>query len=189
MNKLDFLHRFQLRHLTTSLHQFKHTSSTKDAAVLVALIEENQQLSVILTKRASHLKHHAGQISFPGGKVEESDNSLTETALREANEEIGLLPSKVNVLGSLKPYQTITGYNVTPIVALVENDALFQIDKNEVAELFTVPLIHFVDTTNHTRIPTYHKGNKYHVYFMPFQHHNIWGATAAMLADLVAHID
>ncbi|NMP33190.1 CoA pyrophosphatase [Thalassotalea sp. M1531] len=189
MDKGTFVRKFKLHTLEASLHEFRYPRSVKEAAVLIPLIEVNRQLSVILTRRATHLKHHAGQISFPGGKVEPSDLSATDTALREAEEEIGLVQAHVQTLGQLKPYHTITGYNVIPIVGLVDNQTSFNIDENEVAEMFTVPLSHFIDKDNHTKVATYHKGNKHHVYFMPYQNHNIWGATAAMLADLVAHID
>ena len=192
MDKQNFLQKFQYQTLETPQHRFVFPHQLKQAAVLIPLIEQAGELSVLLTKRASHLKHHAGQISFPGGKVEASDSSRADTALREAEEEIGLARRHVNILGQLKDYHTITGYNVTPIVAMVnvplDLNIDLTIDSNEVAEVFTVPLSHFIDTNNHTKVATYHRGNKHFVYFMPYQHHQIWGATATILADLAAHL-
>ena len=189
MTKNEFLKRFQLRTLLDSTHQYRHHQSLKQAAVLVPLIEKENTLKVVLTKRASHLKHHAGQISFPGGKVEESDLDIIATALREANEEIGVLPEHISVVGKLHPYQTITGFVVTPIVAFLDKRASFNVDVNEVAEIFDVPLYHFLDTSNHQTLDVHHKGKAHQVNFMPYRHYNIWGATAAMLKDLALHLD
>ena len=196
MNKQDFVQKFQLQPLEPPTHRFVFPRQLKEAAVLIALhvetsedkAHQSDELSVVLTKRASHLKHHAGQISFPGGKVEHSDSSKAETALREAEEEIGLNRDQVKVLGQLTDYHTITGYNVTPVVGVINGDLDLAIDHNEVAEVFTVPLSHFIDTRNHTKVATYHRGDKYFVHFMPYQSHHIWGATAAIIADLVAHL-
>ncbi|WP_448554583.1 CoA pyrophosphatase [Thalassotalea montiporae] len=205
MNKQDFIQKFQLQPLEPSSQTFVFPSKLKEAAVLIALCEMNKgevsnaevasdkaqdelSLSVVLTKRASHLKHHAGQISFPGGKVESSDTSKAETALREAEEEIGLNRQQVTVLGQLSDYHTITGFNVTPVVGVISGDFDLSIDENEVAEVFTVPLKHFIDGDSHTKLPMYHRGHKHYVHFMPYQEHQIWGATAAIIADLVAHL-
>ncbi|WP_448211158.1 CoA pyrophosphatase [Colwellia sp. MEBiC06753] len=188
MDKSAFLQKFNLNQLAGSLHSFRYHDKLKEAAVLVPLIEQQGELAVIFTRRASHLKHHGGQISFPGGKVEPNDKSLIDTALRESNEEIGLLGQDIDIIGQLKPYQTITGFNITPIIGLLNTEPHFAIDQNEVAEVFTVPLQHFIQGNSHTHVAMYHKGKKHKVHFFPYQKYNIWGATAAMLADLVAHL-
>jgi 8-oxo-dGTP pyrophosphatase MutT (NUDIX family) len=145
-------------------------------------------LQVLLTKRASHLKHHPSQISFPGGKVEPTDRNLIHTALREAQEEIGLSPEAVTIIGQLPNYEIISGYQVTPIVAVVESPQYYQKDANEVDEIFQVPLQHFLQPENHRSIISYRNGHHHNVHFFPYKHYNIWGATAAMLKDLVDHI-
>ena len=115
MTKNEFLLRFNLLQLAESEHNYQHASPVKSAAVLIALVEsENGEgLQVLLTKRASHLRHHPSQVSFPGGKVEKEDISLIDTALREAYEEIGLSREAITVLGQLPPYQTISGFHCT----------------------------------------------------------------------------
>jgi 8-oxo-dGTP pyrophosphatase MutT (NUDIX family) len=188
MTKNDFLQKFQLSLLADSLHQYKHHTSLRPAAVLIALIEENGQLSVVLTKRASHLKHHPGQISFPGGKMEDSDTGLISAAIREAEEEIGLNSHSINIIGQLLPYEVISGYIVTPIIAFITKDQDYVIDKNEVAEIFQVPLQYFLDFNNHYVVNIERRRKPFSIHFMPFQHHNIWGATAVMLKDLAIHL-
>jgi 8-oxo-dGTP pyrophosphatase MutT (NUDIX family) len=191
MTKNEFLLRFNLLQLAESEHNYKHPSPLKSAAVLIALVEsENGEgLQVLLTKRASHLRHHPSQVSFPGGKVEKEDKTLIDTALRETFEEIGLSREAITVVGQLPPYQTISGFQVTPIIAIVTRSQVFQMDKNEVAEIFQVPLQHFLTTNDH-HVFVAHKGGKQHnVHFLPYKHYNIWGATAVMLKDLVAHIN
>ena len=191
MDKQDFVQRFQYQSLEPSTHRFKFPRAVKESAVLIPLCQaspDSNELSILLTKRASHLKHHPGQVSFPGGKVEESDESKVDTALREAEEEIGLARQQINVIGQLRDYHTITGFNITPIIGLVEGTMALDIDHNEVAQVFTVPLTHFINRKNHTKLATYHRGFKHFVHFIPYQEHQIWGATAAIIADLVAHL-
>ena len=153
-------------------------------AVLIPIVSNQGQLEVLLTKRASHLTHHPGQISFPGGKVEPNDRSMIATALRETEEEIGLKSKDIQVLGQLTSYQTISGYEITPIVAFARKNDNYQFDDNEVAEVFHVPLSHFLLREHHIKVPFYHKGKSHNVHFMPYQEYNIWGATAAILHDL-----
>ncbi len=191
MTKDEFLLRFNLLQLAESEHNYQHPLPLRSAAVLIALVESDsgEGLQVLLTKRASHLKHHPDQVSFPGGKVEREDKSLIDTALREAFEEIGLSREAVTVAGQLPPYETISGFQVTPIIAIVASSQVYQIDKNEVAEIFQVPLQHFLTTNDH-HVFVAHKGGKQHkVHFLPYKHYNIWGATAVMLKDLVAQLN
>ncbi len=195
MNKEEFLYRFNLLQHGDSCHNYQHHSPLKSAAVLIALVNNcnadkchTSGLQVLLTKRASHLKHHPSQISFPGGKAEPTDKDLIHTALREAQEEIGLSPKTVSIVGQLSSYEIISGYQVTPIVAIIDSPQRYQKDDNEVDEIFQVPLQHFLQPQNHGSIVSYRNGRYHNVYFSPYQHYNIWGATAAMLKDLVAHI-
>ncbi|MBA6292543.1 CoA pyrophosphatase [Colwellia sp. MB3u-70] len=184
MTREEFIQRFQLQALPASAHKFRYQHKLKSAAVLIPIASHQGQLEVVLTKRASHLTHHPGQISFPGGKVERYDDDMIATALRETQEEIGLHASCIDVLGQLKPYQTISGYEVTPIVAIISNNSSYQIDLNEVSEVFHVPLSHFLQRQHHIQVPVYHAGKQHNVHYMPYQDYNIWGATAAMLHDL-----
>jgi len=188
MTRNEFLKRFQLKQLSASSHKYRYHSQLKQAAVLIPLFEEQGRLNVLLTRRAEHLKHHGGQISFPGGKSEPDDENLLATAVREAREEIGLSPEAVSIVGQLHPYQTISGFVVTPVVAMISRQLDYKIDSGEVAELFHVPLMHFLNTQNHRSVEVQHKGKAHPVHFMPYQGYNIWGATAAMLKDLAEHL-
>ena len=191
MTKDEFLLRFNLLQLVESEHNYQHHLPLRSAAVLIALVESeiDGSLQVLLTKRASHLKHHPSQVSFPGGKVEKEDKSLIDTALREAFEEIGLSRQAITVVGQLPPYETISGFHVTPIVAIVASAQTYQRDENEVAEIFQVPLQHFLTTDKHHVFLASKNGKQHKVHFMPYKHYHIWGATAVMLKDLVAHIN
>lgn len=183
MKKIDFLSRFQLNTLANANNSLIHNNN-KEAAVLIPLFECDNQLHVLLTLRASHLKHHAGQVSFPGGKVEPKDNDLIDTALREAEEEIGLFRDHCKVLGQLQSYQTLTGFRIKPIVAITPENYVYKMDKNEVAEIFSVPLAFFLNVKNHFTMNSHINGKSHPVTFMPYLHYNIWGATAAILKDL-----
>jgi 8-oxo-dGTP pyrophosphatase MutT (NUDIX family) len=158
----------------------------RPAAVLVPLVRREQGLSVLLTQRTAHLHDHAGQISFPGGRAEEGDASLTATALRETHEEIGLAPEAVDVIGTLPEYVVVTGYRVTPVVGVIENDFALHLDEFEVAEAFEVPLAFLMDPANHER-RTLHLGDVRRTFYaMPYhgrRRYFIWGATAAMLRN------
>jgi 8-oxo-dGTP pyrophosphatase MutT (NUDIX family) len=152
------------------------------ACVLVPIIA-GAALSLLLTQRTSHLKNHAGQISFPGGRVEDADADAADTALREAAEEIGLARERVEVIGHLPKYYTVTNYEVTPVVALVHPPFELAIDANEVAEAFEVPLAFILDPANHQKRSRPWEGRTRHFYAMPYGRHFIWGATAAMLRN------
>ncbi len=154
------------------------------AAVLVPLVVQDDGLHVMLTLRTAHLHDHAGQISFPGGRSEPEDGSPIETALREAQEEVGLQRQHVDVLGQLPEYLTGTGYRVTPVVALVTPPFQLQADTFEVAEIFHVPLAFLMDGANHQMRRFEMPGGSRIFYSMPWQDYFIWGATAAMLRNL-----
>jgi 8-oxo-dGTP pyrophosphatase MutT (NUDIX family) len=188
MNKTEFLQRFQLQQLPNLVDPFQFQGNLRPAAVLVPLVEQNNTLEVLLTKRSRHLKHHGGQICFPGGKVDHGDKDHIFTAKREAHEEIGLLPEAVEVVGQLNPYQTISGFIVTPVVGLISPDQHYTANDGEVAEIFQVPLQHFLNSDNHQSMISHVNGSSRKVHFMPYKGYNIWGATAAMLKDLAAHL-
>jgi 8-oxo-dGTP pyrophosphatase MutT (NUDIX family) len=158
----------------------------KRAAVLVPLVQRDDALHVLLTQRTEHLANHAGQISFPGGRAEDYDASPIETALREAEEEIGLARRHVDVIGTLPEHVTGTGYRVTPVVALAQGPFELIADPNEVAGIFEVPLAFLMNGANHQlrsiELPD-GKGRR-GFYTMPYQSYFIWGATAAMLRNL-----
>ena len=187
--KIDqLIAKFSLSSLPPSSHLFRFNGSVKQSAVLIAIVENSDGANVILTKRATHLRHHGGQISFPGGKVDDNDSSFVAAALREAQEEISLAPEYAEIIGYLHPYQTITGFVIHPVIAKVPADIDLAANPDEVAEVFQVPLSHILNLENHVNIYTQHKNKRYPVTFIPYQHHNIWGATAAILRDLAIHL-
>ena len=155
------------------------------AAVLVALIDRPNGFNILLTKRTPHLRDHAGQISFPGGKIEALDVDPISTALREAEEEVGLNPETVEVVGALDRYVTRTGFDVTPIVGFLSPPVTLQLDPFEVAEAFEVPLAHFMAPGVQQRHSRTLNGEERHFYAMPYKDYYIWGATAGMLVNLV----
>ncbi|MES2048453.1 MAG: CoA pyrophosphatase [Pseudomonadota bacterium] len=171
---------------TTDEHLLATVSSFKTAAVLIPLVMRDEGLSLLLTHRAAHLNNHAGQISFPGGRVEASDASCIDTALREAQEEIGLERQHVEVIGSLPQYRTATGYDVTPVIALIQPPFNLTPDSFEVASIFEVPLSFLMDAKNHQRrsLELPNGAGIRTFYAMPYQQHFIWGATAGMLRNL-----
>lgn len=158
-------------------------STLTPAAVLVPLVSRPDGLQVLLTQRAAHLNDHAGQVSFPGGRVEPGDASREMTALREAEEEIGLARQRVELLGRLPEYHTITGFSVTPVVGYVEPPFDLRLDDFEVAEVFEVPLAFLLDPANHQRHTYLYQGRSRSYWAVPYQGRFIWGATAAMLVN------
>lgn len=160
----------------------------RKAAVLVPLIDRPAGLQVLLTKRTDHLAHHAGQISFPGGRIEPEDQDDIACALRETEEEIGLARRHVEIVGLLDHYVTGTGFQIAPVIGLVRPPFSLTLDSNEVAEAFEVPLRHFLDPAQHQRHSADIKGRTRHWYAMPYGDYYIWGATAGMLMNLYQRI-
>lgn len=154
------------------------------AAVLVPLVERCRGMQVILTRRAPHLREHAGQISFPGGRIELADASVAAAALREAEEEIRLRPQSVVLTGQLPRYRTGTGFVVYPVVGFVEPSAELVPDPIEVAEIFEVPLAFVLDPNNYKPLQLISQGRSSTCWAIPYHAHCIWGATAAILRDL-----
>jgi 8-oxo-dGTP pyrophosphatase MutT (NUDIX family) len=160
----------------------------RPAAVLMPLLIDAPAPTVLLTRRTAHLQEHAGQVSFPGGRVDAGDRDPVHTALRETEEEIGLPPAAVDVIGTLPPYLTATGYEVTPVVGLIEHAPTLRLDRFEVAEAFEVPLAFLMDPANHERRRIEIAGAARTFYAIPWtdaaRRYFIWGATAAMLRNL-----
>jgi len=154
------------------------------ASVLFPIVLREGGPSVLLTQRTEHLKDHPGQISFPGGRVEPEDASPAETALREAQEEIGLSPRHVEILGYLPEYRTGTGFRVTPVVAVVKPPFDLHPEPGEVAEIFEVPFFFLMDAANHQQHSLHHRGKLRHYFAMPYGEYFIWGATAGIIVTL-----
>lgn len=161
------------------------------ASVLVPLVEREGGLTVLLTQRTAHLRDHAGQVSFPGGRAESVDEDAVATALREAEEEVGLARRHIDVIGSLPEYRTVTFFDVTPVVALVRPPFELALDAHEVADAFEVPLAFLMSPANHQRHRFELDGHRREFLSMPWPRPDghgdtyfIWGATAAMLRNL-----
>lgn len=164
------------------------TSQLRSASVLVPVIRR-QQMMVLLTRRADSLRHHRGQISFPGGARDAGDDSATTAALREAQEEIGLDPQQVETIGYLDDYPTITGFRITPVVGCIESGFQPRPSPQEVTEVFEVPLSVVLDR-QHYRHKTFQRmGFAIPYYELYYRHYRIWGATAGMLWDLCQRVE
>lgn len=156
----------------------------RDAAVLVALVDRPAGMSVLLTKRASGLRHHPGQIALPGGKIDPGDADADAAALREAQEEVALDPALVRILGRLPTHETVTGYTVTPVLGQVTGDFIPVPERGEVDEAFYVPLAHLADPGNYRVERRRWLGQWRAYYVVPWGPYYIWGATARMMRML-----
>lgn len=162
----------------------KEGGRVTEAAVLVPLVRRDAVVNVLLTQRTAHLNDHAGQISFPGGRVESADVSREETALRETEEEIGLPRARITLLGRLPDYEIPSGFRITPVVGWVEAPFELAPDPFEVASVFEAPLPYFLDPANYQRRQYHFRGRHRHYMAIPFEGRYIWGATAGMLYSL-----
>jgi 8-oxo-dGTP pyrophosphatase MutT (NUDIX family) len=151
-----------------------------NAAVLVPLVKR-QEWHVILTKRTDHLRHHPGQVSFPGGRAETADISPIDTALRETKEEIGVHANLIEIVGAIEPLITVTDFNVIPLVGLVDPNYELNIDTFEVAEVFEVPLKLLLNQSLYEQKEIFWQGENRHYWEITYQGYQIWGATASML--------
>jgi 8-oxo-dGTP pyrophosphatase MutT (NUDIX family) len=161
----------------------REAAALTPASVLVPIVA-HEVLSVVFTQRTSHLKHHSGQISFPGGRAEPEDPTPEHTALREAEEEIGLARDRVEVLARLPEYCTRTGFCVTPVVGLLAPPLVLAPDRREVEEVFEVPLAFLLDPRNHERHTREYQGQMVGYYVIQYGKRQIWGATAGMIVNL-----
>jgi 8-oxo-dGTP pyrophosphatase MutT (NUDIX family) len=166
----------------------RQSATATAAAVLVPIVDHPSGLTVIFTQRTSHLKAHSGQVSFPGGRVEPQDATPEFTALREAQEEIGLPMERVEVLARLPDYHTRTGFRVTPVVGLLTPPVELAPDPREVEEVFELPLAFLLDPQNHRRETRELQGRTVGYYVMRYEKRTIWGATAGMLVNLYRHL-
>ncbi|MGL6001636.1 MAG: CoA pyrophosphatase [Plesiomonas sp.] len=168
---------------------FISTTTMRSAAVLIPLVNRAEP-QLLLTQRALHLRHHAGQIAFPGGRKEPRDGSLIMTALRETQEEIGLTTEHIQIWGTLPAISTVSGYLVTPVIGLVQPNFVLHADTNEVSDIFELPLANFLALPEYHawQVIRQHNRTPHSVYAITVNQKTIWGATAAMLRNFVQHI-
>jgi 8-oxo-dGTP pyrophosphatase MutT (NUDIX family) len=155
-----------------------------EAAVLVGLIRREEGMQVLLTRRTDALRNHAGQVSFPGGRLEADDTDAVAAATRETFEEVGIPASLITPLGYLDAFTTITGFRVLPVVATIANDYVARPDANEVAEVFEVPLAFLLDPANLASLSLEHRGRARQVWEFSYPGQRIWGVTAAIVVNL-----
>jgi len=171
--------------IPTEIWQASGRNQTRPAAVLIPLFWKDDELHILLTKRSKNLKHHAGQVSFPGGGFDESDVTIRQAAIRETEEEIGITPQYIEVVGYLEDLETNSGFYVTPFVAILKEG--FKIIKNihEVSEVFSVPLSFFSNANNYRLQTALYKGKKVKYYVYQYDEYTIWGFTAEIIVKLV----
>jgi 8-oxo-dGTP pyrophosphatase MutT (NUDIX family) len=167
---------------------FPEFGPPRRAAVLVPVVGHDRGATVLLTRRTDHLSSHAGQVAFPGGKIEGSDASPLAAALRETEEEIGIGAGEIEPLGYLDLYQTGSGFRIVPVVAMIEPGFQLRIDHNEVAAVFEVPLSFLMTPINHQRQSRIFRGTERRFYAMPYDDNFIWGATAGIIRNLYNRI-
>ena len=165
------------------------SQALRDAAVLIPVVQRAHDYSVLLTVRSAALKHHGGQISFPGGRVEPGDRDAVAAALRETEEEIGIGAAQIEILGPLDPLATITGFKVLPVLGVIERLPSLTLDANEVASVFEVPLDFLLDRSNQQRIAREFGGRMRHYHLIEYGPHHIWGATASILVNLTDRLE
>lgn len=156
----------------------------RHAAVLVPIVHREAGLSVLLTRRSAHLSSHAGQVAFPGGRVDDSDDGPVDAALRETEEETGIPRSFVTPVGLLDPYETGSNFVILPVVGVLREGFETQASPHEVDEIFEVPFAFLMDVANHQAHTGFWQGEERRYYAMPYESHNIWGATAGMIVNL-----
>ncbi|MEP3477182.1 MAG: CoA pyrophosphatase [Hyphomicrobiales bacterium] len=161
----------------------------KEAAVLVSFLHREDQPKLVLTRRTLSLSNHKGQIAFPGGKIDKEDLSPSHAAMREANEEIGINQAQIKVLGKLPLYQTVTGYNITPIVGELSPPFIFKKAEDEVDEIFELPVEFMMDVKNFKKESVIYEGERREFWALPFNDYYIWGATAAILRELAGRFE
>lgn len=164
------------------------SSGLKPAGVLIPIVQRRRDLTILMTRRSDYMAHHAGQVSFPGGRMDGDDVDIVETALRETEEEVGIARHKVAVIGHMRPTPTITGYAVTPTIGLIQEDLQLTLDPGEVADVFEVPLDYLMDAGNYRQSLREYRGQELPVIEVRFEGYRIWGATAFILSRFIKHI-
>ncbi|MEF1173945.1 CoA pyrophosphatase [Vibrio sinaloensis] len=193
-NKSQLIQNFQL-HQTVNYHQeavkrvaHLQNQPLRKASVLIGFVERNQELNIIFTKRAKHLKHHPGQVSFPGGKHENDDHSLAHTALRETFEEVGIRHNEIDIFGQMPELVTISKFSVTPFLAFVDENYQSVIDPNEVDEVFEVPAKVVLDRRQLKSQQFQFANHSHRVFGLSYKQHFIWGMTAQIIQAMQKHI-
>lgn len=178
-----FLSRFQMLRPEPS----QHVLNTRRAAVLVPVVRRPEP-GLLLTKRASHMRKHAGQVAFPGGAVDSSDASLIAAALREAQEEVAIPPEAVEVIGILPPVDSVTGFQVTPVVGIIPADLHYHASEDEVAAVFEMPLAEALRLSRYHPLDIHRQGNDHRVWLSWYEHYFVWGMTAGIIRELALQI-
>ncbi|KNC09621.1 NUDIX hydrolase [Klebsiella sp. RIT-PI-d] len=179
----DFLSRFQLLRPQAN----DATLNRRQAAVLIPIIRRPQP-GLLLTRRAPHLRKHAGQVAFPGGAVDASDASLIAAALREAQEEVAIPPQAVDVIGVLPPVDSVTGFQVTPVVGIIPPDLRWRASEDEVAAVFEMPLAEALRLGRYHPLDIHRRGNSHRVWLSWYQHYFVWGMTAGIIRELALQV-
>ncbi|WP_163935042.1 CoA pyrophosphatase [Paraferrimonas sp. SM1919] len=187
MKLTELINRFQLCPCVDWPSPPNVPANLQQAAVLIG-ISDDISPAIWLTQRPLHMKHHPGQVSFPGGKVESYDKDIYATAAREAQEEIGLLPQHLQFLGKLPNHQTHTGFDITPVVALIDRNFQPKVDQAEVSACFTLPLQIALDKRNFHQLNIERNNINYRLDFLPYKQRLIWGATGAILQQFLHQI-
>jgi 8-oxo-dGTP pyrophosphatase MutT (NUDIX family) len=179
----DFLSRFQLLRPQVN----SATLNSRQAAVLIPVVRREQP-GLLLTKRSSHLRKHAGQVAFPGGAVDATDASLIAAALREAQEEVAIPPDAVEVIGVLPPVDSVTGFQVTPVVGIIPPDLQYHASVDEVAAVFEMPLAEALRLGRYHPLDIQRRGHEHRVWLSWYQHYFVWGMTAGIIRELALQI-
>lgn len=179
----EFISRFQM----LSPQPAPEVRNLRQAAVLLPIVRRPQP-GLLLTRRASQLRKHPGQVAFPGGAVDSADASLIAAALREAEEEVAIPPSSVEVLGVLPPVDSVTGFRVTPVVGVIPADLHYHASENEVADVFEMPLAEALRLSRYHPLDIYRRGDAHRVWLSWYQHYFVWGMTAGIIRELALQI-
>ena len=169
--------------LNPGMRSEKPAGTLRQAGVLIPIVERPEGATILLTRRPDHMRDHAGQVAFPGGRVDAGDDGPVDAALREAEEEIGLDRRLVEIVGQLDSYETRTGFLITPVVGVLAAGFEPKPDPTEVSDVFEIPLDLVLDPRNHPRQSREWRGTLRHFYVVPWENHYIWGATAGMLVQ------
>ncbi|EGQ5282668.1 CoA pyrophosphatase [Enterobacter hormaechei] len=179
----DFLSRFQLLRPQVN----RATLNQRQAAVLIPVVRREQP-GLLLTQRSQHMRKHAGQVAFPGGAVDSTDASLIAAALREAHEEVAIPPASVEVIGVLPPVDSVTGFQVTPVVGIIPPDLQYHASVDEVSAVFEMPLEEALRLGRYHPLDIHRRGHDHRVWLSWYQHYFVWGMTAGIIRELALQI-